>query len=247
VLIDMVGRNIVPSGNLEKDLFEAIRTGLTDQAAVRLIQDHNANNLNINAISTERESRGKTLLYYASEMGRLEIIEALLAVGADINMAISNGKTPLSIACQENKPEVVRILLQARPPPEVNAKDKTGKTALIEAALSGSVECVRLLLQANPPADPHIKVNPCNTALTYANTMIRPRKIDLEVLLWEAMDPRRIPDNSGSSQNATGAQSVGAPSVGAPPSVAAAPRRNPPRTARRFGGYRKTRRNKYRK
>ena len=244
----MVGRNIVPSGNLEKDLFEAIRIGSAHDA-LRIIS---GGNVNIHAISQEpidleeNSSNGKTPLYYACELGREQIVEALLAAGASINEVIKNGTRPLGIACRENKPEVVRILLEATPPPEVNAKDKTGKTALMEAALSASLECVKLLLEANPPADPHIKVNSCNTALSYANTMIRPRKIDLEVLLWEAMDPRRISSNSASSQNATAAL----PSVGAPPSVAAAPRRNPRRATRGnhvTGGYRKKLRNTRRK
>lgn len=177
--------------NLEKELFDAI-TGNNTAAALALIEGRN---VNINAISQQEGSRGKSPLYYASELGNVEVVEALLAAGppADINMRMTDGRSALMAACKEDNAEVVGSLISAIPPPDLNMQDDTGLTALMEAALAGSVECVKLLLTATPPADASIQSNQRDTARTYAKSELDPRNFEIEVLLWEATEaPTRV-------------------------------------------------------
>jgi len=172
--------------NLEKELFNAISRNNVASAKALI----NGRNVNINAISQQGASRDKSPLFYACEMNRVEIVEALLAADppANINMRMTDGTTALSVACQDDNAEVVEALLSANPPPDINAQDDAGVTALMEAALAGSVECVKLLLNARPPADASIQSNQRDTARTYARSELDPRNFEIEVLLWEATE-----------------------------------------------------------
>ncbi len=88
--------------------------------------------------------RGYTALTYASVKGHLNMVEALLAAGADKDGANRDGTTPLICAAQNGHVECLKVLLSAGA-----AKDKANKytsTALICASKNGHVECVKELL-----------------------------------------------------------------------------------------------------
>ena len=69
---------------------------------------------------------------------RFDIVDLLLAKGADVNIRDDKGLTPLHIAASYaawNYPKIVELLLSKRA--EINAKDNNGKTAL-SYAVEGS-------------------------------------------------------------------------------------------------------------
>ena len=57
---------------------------------------------------------GITALLFASFKGHTEIVKALLAKGADVNMKNNNGDTALMVASEKGFAEIVRLLKQAR-------------------------------------------------------------------------------------------------------------------------------------
>jgi len=48
----------------------------------------------------------------ASQEGHTEIVQALLTAGANQSVATTDGFTPLAVALQENKENVVNLLLE---------------------------------------------------------------------------------------------------------------------------------------
>jgi ankyrin repeat protein len=75
----------------------------------------------------------------------------MLAMGSDLNAAVSAGWTPLAIAAASNRPEVVQLLLDKGV--DIEAKNADGKTAAMLAAENGHTGIVELLKKA-PAAAP---------------------------------------------------------------------------------------------
>jgi ankyrin repeat protein len=71
----------------------------------------------------------------ASFGGHREVVEALLAKGADVNAKDDLGMTALILASGLGHREVVQLLLDKGA--DVNAMSKTGRTALGETIMSG--------------------------------------------------------------------------------------------------------------
>ena len=80
----------------------------------------------------------------ASSAGHIEIVKALLAAGADVNMTNDNGQTPLHYASSRNREDIAKCLLEAGA--HINAADKLGNTCLHRAASRGHLSMVKLLL-----------------------------------------------------------------------------------------------------
>lgn len=58
-----------------------------------------------------RFQAGQTALMLAVSHGRQEMVEALLACGADVNLQDEEGSTALMCACEHGRVETVRLLL----------------------------------------------------------------------------------------------------------------------------------------
>jgi ankyrin repeat protein len=84
----------------------------------------------------------------ASEDGHLEVVERLLAAGADVNAGfpLDSGQTALQAASKCGRLEVVERLLAAGA--DVNADPWLGRTALFVASEGGHLEIVERLLAA---------------------------------------------------------------------------------------------------
>ena len=98
---------------------------------------------------------------------KVEIVRALLASGAKVNIKNHWGGTALQWAADAGLPEMIKMLLQAGA--EVNSGDDEGLTPLMAAAnyeTSDHANIVRLLLAAK--ADVHQKNKMGDTALMYA-------------------------------------------------------------------------------
>jgi ankyrin repeat protein len=104
----------------------------------------------VNAYSTD----GFYPLGLAAFFGHKEVVEYLLASGADVNQPAANDfkVAPLHAAVSNGNIEIVRMLLERGA--DVNARQQKGFTALMGAATAGRKDLVELLLThgADPDA-----------------------------------------------------------------------------------------------
>ena len=95
----------------------------------------------------------------------MEVVKLLLTEGnAEVDKTNNNGYTPLWIAAQLGKTEVVKLLLRGGA--DKNKARNDGDTPLIIAAYFGKIDAVRLLLEAK--ADVSIRGDGSKTALEWA-------------------------------------------------------------------------------
>ncbi|XP_043358805.1 KN motif and ankyrin repeat domain-containing protein 3 isoform X3 [Dermochelys coriacea] len=88
---------------------------------------------NVNAKASQA---GQTALMLAVSHGRQEMVEAVLACGADVNLQDEEGSTALMCACEHGRVETVRLLL-AQPACEVSIVDNDGNNAVAIALEAG--------------------------------------------------------------------------------------------------------------
>lgn len=84
---------------------------------------------------------------WATIKGHTEIVQDLLAAGADVDRQDRDGKNALHAACDHGKTEIVKHLLAANA--KVDIQREGGWTALMNASVNGHGEIVRALLAAN--------------------------------------------------------------------------------------------------
>jgi uncharacterized protein len=100
----------------------------------------------------ERDDMSGDELIYEAMQGNLVGIRQLLANGGDVNFANQCGVTALMMACQWNRTEVVRFLLDKGA--DVHPRDaQSGFNALMYSCLSGNSHLVRLVLAEQPMVD----------------------------------------------------------------------------------------------
>lgn len=116
-------------------------------------------------------------LYAAANQGELEIVKALLAKGAQPNVAESEqGWTPLLTAVARNNQEMVRLLLEKGADPNFT-KLKGGYAPLHMATHRGNAEVVKLLLARGARLD--LKMDNGQTALDVAREEKKQALIEL--------------------------------------------------------------------
>ncbi|OBT62890.1 hypothetical protein VE03_07604 [Pseudogymnoascus sp. 23342-1-I1] len=98
-------------------------------------------------LTDAQDSKGKTPLSWAAEMGHDAVVELLLQQdGIAVNSKDELGQTPLSLAAHWGHDGAVKLLLQ-QDGIAVNSKDKWDQTPLLLSAHEGHDLVVRLLLQ----------------------------------------------------------------------------------------------------
>ena len=112
------------------------------------------------------DNTGADALILASlENSRPEVINYLLATGADLNAKRTNGLTPLLAAAGNREPEIAKTLILNGA--DVSASEGNGRTALMLAVwLNDNEEVAKVIF--NGGADPLAKDNDGHTALDYA-------------------------------------------------------------------------------
>jgi hypothetical protein len=106
-------------------------------------------------------------LFEAAKYGRHEVVQLLLAAGADVNAeesSLMGGRTPLHVAAWHNHLQVAQLLLSAGA--NVNAADADGTAPMHAAAMAGCNHVLQLLLQHG--ADPQLQDADGDPALYYA-------------------------------------------------------------------------------
>jgi ankyrin repeat protein len=97
--------------------------------------------------------RGFTALMKACERGDAALTSLLLSYGSDVDaMAYDGVSSPLSITAANGALDVLCVLLDATPPPDVNLRSIAGQTPLFDAVANKQPQAVDLLLDAG--ADP---------------------------------------------------------------------------------------------
>ena len=114
-----------------------------------------------------RNNLGKTPLHYAVTYGTVDLLDFLIAKGADLNAADNTGMTPLHTAAMIGRTEEAERLLKAGA--NLEACDTFGDTPLHLAAIHNQKAMVELLLDAG--ADPKTvnneKLTPLDLARRY--------------------------------------------------------------------------------
>ena len=120
-----------------------------------------------------RKDDGATALFCAAQFGFPRIVELLIRHGANVNLPLYQGTTPLAVATEHGCIEVVRLLLQA-PEIRVNQATENNVTPLYIAAHYGHKDIVRVLLRKG--ADPNLAsddaVSPLHVACLRGDTAI---------------------------------------------------------------------------
>ncbi|KAM4883820.1 KN motif and ankyrin repeat domain-containing protein 3 [Sylvia borin] len=96
---------------------------------------------NVNAKASQA---GQTALMLAVSHGRQEMVEALLACGADVNLQDEEGSTALMCACEHGRMETVKLLL-AQPTCNISIVDSDGNNAAAIALEAGHSDIAALL------------------------------------------------------------------------------------------------------
>ena len=117
-------------------IYEAAREG-----NIEAVKQHIAADTDVNAKDDALEW---TPLFMAAGKGHKEIVELLLANGAEVNAKGDGGVTPLHIAPLGSHKEVAELLIAKGA--DVNAKKDDGETPLHYAAFVSHKEIVELLI-----------------------------------------------------------------------------------------------------
>uniref|UniRef100_F7CTU3 KN motif and ankyrin repeat domain-containing protein 2 n=1 Tax=Xenopus tropicalis TaxID=8364 RepID=F7CTU3_XENTR len=104
--------------------------------------------LRLGDVNCRASQAGQTALMLAVSHGRLDVVRALLACGADVNIQDHDGSTALMCACEHGHADIVSLLL-AVPACDVSLTDNDGSTALSIALEAGQNDIAMLLSAHN--------------------------------------------------------------------------------------------------
>jgi len=102
-------------------------------------------------------STGETVLMFASKHGTSSTVIELLAHGANVNAKMTDGMTPLIIACGENQLYIIKLLLTHGA--KINAATTDGITSLMVACNNGNLQICKLLVNNAADISMESKVN----------------------------------------------------------------------------------------
>lgn len=154
-----------------QSLFEAIENHDNEAVKIAILQNPGAIN--------DKNQAGNTPLIESIVLGFNDISLILIDAGADTKISNANGFTPLHVAANRNRFEIVEKLLHMGVDP--NPKDRINQTPLILVArVTQNAQMARLLIEhgADLNAQDNIGSMPLNNAVTYGGD---PELIDLLV------------------------------------------------------------------
>lgn len=95
-------------------------------------------------VNAKASQAGQTALMLAVSHGRADVVKALLACEADVNVQDDDGSTALMCACEHGHKEITGLLL-AVPSCDIALTDRDGSTALMVALDAGQSEIASML------------------------------------------------------------------------------------------------------
>jgi 7,8-dihydropterin-6-yl-methyl-4-(beta-D-ribofuranosyl)aminobenzene 5'-phosphate synthase len=119
-----------------QDIHDAARHG--DLARVKTLISNDQKLVN------SKNDHGFTPLHFAALSGSREVVQFLLAKGAEVDIRDINARTPLFFAARRGNLELCRLLLEKGA--AVNARNKYDRTPLLYAAWSDNSELVQMLI-----------------------------------------------------------------------------------------------------
>jgi ankyrin repeat protein len=156
-------------------------------SVVSLLLSHGAN---VNAIHREA---GASALEYAVLKSRPDIVELLLAAGANIGKKYRGGQTVLHLAAARASVQVLNQLIEAKA--DLMATDDLGNTALDEAVLNDQSEAVGSLLDHGASLN---YVHPADGRGALHEACVKGHADIAELLIARGADPG-LRDRSGQS------------------------------------------------
>ncbi len=126
--------------NFEKEIIKAAKSGASARVAELLQQD--------SALISARDADGSTPLHCATWKGHLNVVEVLLAHGADVNAHNHNdhwGTTPLHAAAHANQKAIAELLIAHGA--DIHAINLNGRTPLAETEFHKAKPVANLLKQ----------------------------------------------------------------------------------------------------
>jgi ankyrin repeat protein len=168
-------------------IFDAARDGDLERVKSLLNAD--------SKLLTTKDDKGRTPIFHAIIGKKKEVLEFLIAQGADVNATAPNGFTPLHIAAHNGYTEGGKILLDNRANPHARG-GQYSSTPLHAAAHGGHAEFITLLTSRG--ADPNARDGQGNTPLIYVVGGDFERADVVEALLKAKANP-----NAPTGQNVT--------------------------------------------
>ena len=89
-----------------------------------------------------KNQNSQTAVHLASFYGHTAVLEELVKYGAKVNIADTDGYSPLHFASMANHPLSVKILLERGGASPIMRNENTGQVALHEAASARHIDCV---------------------------------------------------------------------------------------------------------
>jgi hypothetical protein len=161
------------------------RAGDKSEELTALLQDHPEVDVNL-----YRNVKGCSALHIASIKGDLGCTQVLIGHGADLEARTEEGDTPVILASHCERPECLKVLIEAKA--DVHAKSKRCQ-AIHAASKAGKTGCMKLLIHEG--ADVNAQTNEGSTPLMSACKEVR--LTCLQLLLDAKADINTLCNNYG--------------------------------------------------
>eukprot|EP00057_Strongylocentrotus_purpuratus_P018141 XP_011672615.1 PREDICTED: E3 ubiquitin-protein ligase MIB1-like [Strongylocentrotus purpuratus] len=170
-------------GDEESQLIKAAKRGKVERVVEILSTSPEKANVKVG---------GKTALHKAAAQGHLEVVQALLESGAEIDITTDDGgNTPLIYSVEGDEPAITKYLIGKGA--DINRGNDNGRRAIHQAAYKGLVDCARVLI--NHGCDVNVQDTEKDTPLHDA---IMKSRLDVIELLVKVPDlDVTIPDERG--------------------------------------------------
>lgn len=141
-LIDFMSEKMV-QGKWGKDLLCAAASAGCMPMIQRIIRAaHNMAELQSECLRGMEDHFEDTALYVAIRTGNITVIDFLVMAGVNLEMRDKDGSTPLHLAAEAGRMDIIRLLLNGS---DKNAKNHAGKTAQQIATERGNNDLARIL------------------------------------------------------------------------------------------------------
>jgi 7,8-dihydropterin-6-yl-methyl-4-(beta-D-ribofuranosyl)aminobenzene 5'-phosphate synthase len=181
IFIGVIVFGMVGSFCLAEDIHKSAKEG--DLAKVKALIEENP------ALANAKNQDQETPLHRAVSGGHLDIVEFLIAAGADVNAQDNQQRTPLHLACYDGRRDIVEKLISHGA--NLEAKFANGTTPLFWTVPGGHTEMFELLVKKG--ADINVTVD--NGANLLHSVAMYGQKDMAKILIEKGADVNRTSDD----------------------------------------------------